>query len=157
MSKYRLLNDEELKHFEEELKQFLILNHVYAEEWKEINETNPEKALELVALFSDNVLQRVYENMHFLEKKTKDACFVFHFKQEVVDLKIIQSDRSENLDLSTAESLHHAMQNYLEDLSFYKSSKKYTETREQEIHQLIEQGAIPSSKMFWESLEEIIP
>lgn len=157
MPKYRLLSDKELQHFEEELKQFLILNHVYTEEWKQINQSNPEKALELVGLFSDQVLQRVYENMHFLEKKTKDACFVFHFKKEAIDLKIIQSDKNESLDLSTPESLHHAMQNYLDDLSFYKSSKKYTETREQEIHQLIEQGAIPSSKVFWESLEEIIP
>ena len=42
-------------------------------------------------------------------------------------------------------------------LSFFKSSKKYTKGRELEIHHLIEQGAIPSSKDFWEMLIKLIP
>ena len=44
--KYRNLTLEELKHLEEELKQFLILNHVYAEEWETLNKENPTKELQ---------------------------------------------------------------------------------------------------------------
>ena len=157
MPKFRYLSDEELIHFEEELKQFLILNHVYAEEWVKINQDNPEKALELVGVFSDQVLQRVYENMKYFEKRTKDACFVFHYDKEKIFLKVIQVESNENLDLSTVESLHEALKNNAKDLSFFKSSKEYTSNRELEIHQLIEQGAIPSSKEFWNTLEQIIP
>lgn len=82
MPKFRYLSDDELSFFEEELKQFLILNHVYSDEWLRINQNEPEKALELVGVFSDQVLQRVYENMKYFEKRTKDACFVFHYDKE---------------------------------------------------------------------------
>lgn len=156
MPKFRYLTDEELTHLEEELKQFLIVNEVYHEEWVKINQEKQGKALELVALFSDQVLQRVYEKMAFLEKRTKDACFVFHFESDKIHLKVIQSERNENLDLSTPESIHEAMTKNFSDLSFFKSTKNMTGNREQEIHRLIEQGAVPSNKEFWEQLEKII-
>ena len=65
--KYRMLTSEELTHLEEELKQFLIINHVYKEEWERMNLDTPETAQDLVGLFSDQVLQRVYENISYLE------------------------------------------------------------------------------------------
>lgn len=157
MPKYRFLSDEELKHLEEELKQFLIINHVYGEEWEKMNREEPQKALELVGLFSDQVLQRVYENIRFVEKRIKDACFVFYFQTEEVHLKVIQVEKNkEKLDLSSAESIHDALLHHFSDLSFFKSSKRYTESREKEIHQLIEDGALVSSQEFWETLEKII-
>jgi len=35
--KYRCLTSEELKELEQELKHFLIANHVYTEEWAALN------------------------------------------------------------------------------------------------------------------------
>ena len=40
--KYRCLTDEELKELEPEFKQFLIVNHVHAEEWEELNKKGDE-------------------------------------------------------------------------------------------------------------------
>lgn len=51
-----MLTEEELSHFSEELKHFLIVNGIHAEEWEMMNRQNPEKACELVGVFSDTVL-----------------------------------------------------------------------------------------------------
>lgn len=154
MPKYRYLTDEELNHLEKELKQFLIVNYVYDAEWKELNQSAPDKALELIALFSDQVLHRVYEKITYLEKRSREACFVFKFDQEQVQALIMQSS-AEQLDLSTPENIHKALTTQLSALKFYKSSKAVKQTKEQEIHQLIEQGAVLSSADFWNELEKL--
>ena len=53
--KFRILRDEELKVLEEDLKHFLIANGIDGDLWKEINENDPDKAIDLVAVFSDIV------------------------------------------------------------------------------------------------------
>jgi hypothetical protein len=152
--KYRLLTDEELKHLEEELKHFLIVNHVHKEEWERINIEQPELAIELVGLFSDQVLQRVYENISFLEIRTKDSCFVFHCEKKQINLIAIQAKKeNEKLDFSTPESIHEALTRHSKDVGFFRHSKKYSKSREEEIHQLIEQGGVKSTESFWNSLE----
>ena len=152
--KYRLLTDEELKHLEEELKHFLIVNHVHKEEWERINKEQPELALELVGLFSDQVLQRVYENISFLENRTKDSCFVFHCYKEKIDLIAIQAkNENKSIDFSTPESIHEALTKHSKDVGFFRHSKPYTKSREEEIHQLIEQGCVKSTESFWNSLQ----
>lgn len=152
--KYRLLTDEELKHLEEELKHFLIVNHVHKEEWERMNKEQPALAIELVGLFSDQVLQRVYENISYLENRSKASCFVFHCDQEKINLIAIQAkNENENLDFSTPESIHEALTKHTKDVGFLRHSKPYSKTREEEIHQLIEQGCVKSTESFWKSLE----
>ena len=65
--RFRLLSNEELQHLESEFKQFLIINHIHSDEWTQINANEPEKSLALVEFFSDTVLLKVYEKIHFLE------------------------------------------------------------------------------------------
>lgn len=157
MPKYRFLNDEELRHLEVEFKQFLIVNQVYAGEWEDLNRDTPDKALELAGLFSDQVLQRVYEKIRFLERRSTDSCFVFRFDDEQAHLKVMQAKEGSPADLSTPESIHEALQRHFDKLSFYKSSKKYSLKREEEIHRTLSQGASVSTSGFWEMLEKIIP
>ena len=85
-----MLTSEELSLLEEDLKQFLVVNHVYKEEWEEINATNPELAAKLVELFSDSVLQTVYEKIEFLEHRSADSCFVFHCLPDKLELTAIR-------------------------------------------------------------------
>ena len=60
------------------------------------------------------------------------------------------------LDLSSVESIHHALTNHINELDFFQSKKAYTQDREQEIHTLIEQGCVLSVQEFWDSLNELI-
>ena len=60
MVKYRYLTDQELQEFEEEFKHFLIANGLHAEEWEKLNNEDPDKAIEVVGLFSNLILDKVY-------------------------------------------------------------------------------------------------
>ena len=153
--KFRMLTHEELTHLEEELKHFLIVNHVHKEEWEKMNKEQPELARELVGLFSDQVLQRVYENIHFLEHRSTDACFVFHLKTEEIEMIALQKKNNSDttLDFSTPESIHEALTKEPSKVGFFKHTKAYSKNREEEIHQMVEQGCVKSVESFWESLQ----
>lgn len=154
--KYRILTDEELQHLEGDLKAFLIINGVEGEAWKQLNETQPEKALKLVELFSDTVLQTVYEKIHYLEVRSADSCMVFHFEKDQIALISITRKPGTACDLSTPESIHEALINHPGGLNWFRTSKSYSKVREEEIHQLLEQGAVLSTVEFWEVLNEAL-
>jgi Family of unknown function (DUF6495) len=154
--KYRILNVLERKIFDEDFKGFLIVNGVSAEEWQEMNDKEVDKATELVELFSDIVLEKVYQKLKFIEFRSKDSCLVFECAPDQMNLISIVSKDKSNIDLSTPESIHEALVKNANGLSIFKTSKSYSITRELEIHQMIEQGCVASSKDFWMALEQII-
>lgn len=154
--KYRILTDEELSHLAEDFKQFLIVTGVHAEEWEEMNKTDVSKAIQLVEVFSDTVLQKVYEKITYLEFRSEDSCVVFNFGSTSVKLISMQRKTNSILDLSTPESIHEALKNSFQDLTFFRSEKQYSMSREEEIHKMIEQGCYISSAEFWNLLCEVL-
>jgi glutaredoxin 2 len=154
--KYRMLTDEELRHLEEDLKHFLIVHGVHDTQWEAMNRDEPEHAIELVGVFSDTVLQKVYEKLEFLEFRSEDACLVFQCKKESQDVIAINRKSGAAVDLSTIEGIHAALTHSAADLTFFRSTKEYTQTREEEIHQLVENGCMVSSREFWEALEKVL-
>ena len=82
--KYRILSQEELELLEDDLKAFLIVNGIHGDEWREMNKSNPVKAVELVELFSDTVLQKVYDKIRFIEHRSPKSCMVFHLKEDKI-------------------------------------------------------------------------
>jgi len=153
-----MLTTEELTHLEEELKQFLIINHVYTEEWARMNRETPELAKDLVGLFSDQVLQRVYENIAYLEHRSKDACLVFQLGKESIEMIGLQKKDNETdvLTFETPESIHEALTIHSNQVGFFKHTKAYSKNREEEIHQMIEQGCVKSTEEFWKLLLDVI-
>jgi hypothetical protein len=153
--KYRILTDDELEVFAEDLKHFLIVNGVHSEEWEEINKNDKEKAIQLVELFSDNVLQIVYEKMKFIEHRSPKSCMVFQFKEDEIEL-ISLNVKNGMSDLSTPESIHDALVNRPNEIALFKTTKKYNKKREIEIHEILTQGCVNSSEEFWVSLNKLI-
>lgn len=153
--KYRMLTVEEMDIFDEDFKHFAVANGVSKEEWVKMNESNKEIAAELVGVFSDTVLQKVYENLKFIEHRSPSSCLVFKLNKTDIDLISLNAN-SEKIDLSTAESIHEALVNQSEELSIFKSKKTYSKTREEEIHEMLSQGCVNSSEAFWVLLEKVI-
>lgn len=154
--KYRVLTGEELSLLENDLKQFLIVNHVYKEEWAKMNAENPELAAEMIELFSDSVLQIVYEKVRFLEHRAADSCFVFQCHADKLELIAIQKkEQAVGVDLSTPESIHEALTQKADQLTFFRHTKPYSQEREMEIHQMLDQGCVNSTESFWNALEEV--
>lgn len=150
--KYRCLTDDELELLADDLKRFLIVNGVHAEEWEHMNKVNPRKAVQLVELFSDTVLDKVYSKIEYLEHRSPEACLVFHFDDAKVELISIQRNQDAKLDLSTPENIHEALSKQADQLTFFKTEKPYTKERNSEIHQMIVQGCFVSTKDFWDAL-----
>lgn len=154
--KYRMLTHEELSELSEEFKQFLIVNGVHSDEWGKMNETNQEQAIALVELFSDTVLQKVYEKIKYLEFRMPESCLVFRLGKESIDLISLNRKQESEVDLSTPESIHVALSNHADQLTMFRSSKTYKKNREDEIHQMLEQGCLQSSEEFWTALNKVL-
>ncbi len=154
--KYRNLTLEELEVFAEDFKQFLIVNGVHAEEWEEMNKNDKAKAVKFVELFSDTVLQKVYEKIQFLEFRAEDSCMVFKFNKENIELISISRKEGSNVSLETPESIHEALKNSPEQLTIFKTQTNYSKEREMEVHDMIQQGCVHSDQTFWDSLEKVL-
>ena len=152
--KYRLLNKEEMEIFDQDFKHFLIANGVSNEEWVELNQNNIEKATQLVELFSDTIFQKVYEKIQFIEFRSPESCIVFNCLPDSIELISINR-KSNQVDLSTPESIHEALTKNASEINYFKSSKKYNTLRELEVHQMIENGCFNSSEDFWNSLSQL--
>lgn len=156
MMKYRMLTDDELTHLESDLIAFLIVNGVHAEEWKKINEEEPQKARDLVALFSDQVFDVIYEKIQFVEHRSSESCLVFAFHTNEQELIAIQRKKDSNIDLSTPESIHDALNNHIGSLDIFTSKKHYSSERNIEMHQILENGGVISDVQFWNALKQLI-
>ncbi|HRO74935.1 MAG TPA: DUF6495 family protein [Crocinitomicaceae bacterium] len=156
--KYRILKDEELASLEEQLKQFLIVNGIYDDEWKRINKEEPDKALDIIEIFSDYVLQIVYENTIYLEKRTPDTVFFFEYGETKANLIAFQKHDKTNaaFDLSEASGVVDALKNHASELHFFQQEKPYTKTRELEIHDMFMNGCSKGTKEFWDLLKKVV-
>lgn len=156
--KYRSLSIDELQHLAEDFKQFLIVNEIYHENWVEMNESNPTKAQEVVNIFSDQVLQKVYEKIQYLEFHSTDSFLVFNVQGDQILLVSIQvkDEFKAQITLDTTENIHYALVQHLDKLHYFRTSKKLTRSREEEIHSMIESGCILSTEEFWNSLLQSI-
>ena len=79
-----MLTGEELEVLAEDLKHFLIVNGVHDDEWREMNVSDIAKATSLVQLFSDTVLQKVYEKIQFIEHRSETSCLVFKLEKDKI-------------------------------------------------------------------------
>ena len=104
--KYRILTNEELSHLAEDFKQFLIVSGVHAEEWEEMNKTDILKAVQIVEIFSDTVLQKVYEKIKFVEFRSENSCIVFDCQED--KLELISIDRLSKLILLFTSTISYS-------------------------------------------------
>jgi hypothetical protein len=154
--KFRLLTNEELTVLEDDLKAFLIVNGIDGAEWERVNKSAPENAVKLVELFSDVVLEKAYRKIHFLEFRSQKTCIVFHLKASETDFITLQLSEKSGADLSTPESIHEALIHHANDIQYSHNTRPHVKTHEEEVHQLLEQGCVPSIEDFWVSLEKVI-
>ncbi|MEM6347296.1 MAG: DUF6495 family protein [Bacteroidota bacterium] len=149
---YRCLTDQELKSLEKEFKQFLVSHGVMNEEWRQINAETPEKAQELVELFSDVVFGKVVEKVAYMIHRAPQDLKVFHFGADqmmMLGLKLLNP------------AVNLLVEPYLEDLGLaihdagpdmvklMRGRKGYQKSREEEAFMLLEQGCeITTAELF---------
>lgn len=153
MPKYRFLDDIELKELEEEFKQFLISNGLHNEEWEALNKKNPDKAIDIVGLFSDLILDKVYDKTDYLLHLTPKSVKTFQFFQEKAVLLGVDYEGQGNIPGkdTLAFITEHASQ-----MKIYGTSKSFKqEDRNKEIHFLVTKGVLASDGKIFEFLKEV--
>ena len=153
--RFRSLTIDELKELETEFKQFLIINQVYNEEWIEMNQKDLEKANALVDLFSDQVLEKVYSKIDFLEKRDKYAFSVFAVTKTDIETITIQS-KNQTIELLTNAQIETALNQHLNELEIFYGTKKLTKEKCDEVFDLIKEGCEISSLDVWHSFSSFL-
>lgn len=151
--RFRRLTIEELKALEPELKQFLIVNEMYGDDWEKLNQENPGKAQALVDVFSDNVLDKVYSKIDFLEKRASNAFSVFSVTNTDIETITIQSN---TIELFTNEQIEVALNQYLAALEIFCGTKKIETTKSDEVFKLIQSGCDLSTYDVWHSFSSFL-
>jgi len=153
--RFRSLSIDELKELETEFKQFLIINQVYNEEWIEMNQNDLVKANALVDLFSDQVLEKVYSKIDFLEKRDKYAFSVFAVTKTDIETITIQS-KNQNIELLTNAQIETALNQHLNELEIYCGTKKLAKNKCDEVFDLIKEGCSTSTFDVWHSFSSFL-
>ncbi|CAA6824619.1 MAG: Unknown protein [uncultured Aureispira sp.] len=155
--RFRRLTNEELETLEEDFVQFLAASHITAKEWVALKENNQDKVEELIGLFSDIVLEKVFSKMDCLQHRTKDTIRVFYCQEEKISMTGLQiSDPSK--DLTNPEDLA-----VLADPSSLKGSvkvfqieKAYVQERADEVFSMLyKDGCQPASKSMFDALAKM--
>jgi hypothetical protein len=149
--RFRKLNFEELTSLEKEFKEFLIINHIHDEEWRNLNKEAPEKVSALVEVFSDTVFLKVYGKISYLEFYGEDIWSFFKIDNEWINSIHIQvSDHKYKLPLQTGEIL-----SYPERYTIHKGKKKIVNSKEDEVHQLVLKGCLVGTEDSWHAIENL--
>ena len=152
--RFRTLTNEELKPLEEDFVKFLASNQITAKEWQALKEENSNKVHELIDLFSDIVLEKVFSTIEYLQHRTKDTIRVFYCQENKITMTGLQiTDPSK--DLTNAEDLI-----VLTDPSAIKGQvkvfqidKKYAKQRPDEVYKMMySDGCQPASKGMYDVL-----
>lgn len=145
--KYRRLDADELAELEQEFIQFLAANTITGSEWEKIKQETPAKAEQLIELFSDLVFDKTLSNIRYLEFKTSRDIKTFHCLPDKMILNGLRILGDTSLDF-TQESDPQQMLQLLQlsgaRLQLYTAEKTYTASREQELFELMEKGALIS-------------
>lgn len=151
--KYRLLTTEELRALEGDLKAFLIINGIEGDTWKSLNENEPQKAQALVELFSDQVLQTVYEKVQYLELRTPETWMIIRMDKENQQLRALRRRNESEIDLSNETIVSQLGEKLLGEVDAFTGTKAYGKERELEIHSLVQQGFVAVDETVWNFLD----
>jgi hypothetical protein len=152
--KYRYLSHDELKNLETELLQFLIVNGVDGKLWKEMNDNEPEKAVHLVGLFSDAILQRTLEKVNYGEKIHENHYFVFEFREKDIEMFGLRCHKSPK-KLEVFEDFISILQTKPDSVELFHQTKAYYVNREIEIFGMMNNGLLLSDKSNFDFLQNL--
>lgn len=149
--RFRRLEKKELEALQEDFVQFLASNHITASEWTSLKEAKSDKVHELIDIFSDIVLEKVYSKVEYLQHRSKDTVRVFHCQEDKIvmtGLKISDPTR----DLTQPEDIV-VLSNASElqgPVKIFQMEKAYNHDRAEEIFIMMHKDGCQqaSSSMF---------
>lgn len=138
MAKYRNLTTQEYAYFEKEFVDFLVVNGIVAEDWQKMKVNDPPKAMKIMDLFSDVIMESVLRKIQFLELRTATYLQVVHCLSDKMVMAAVHS-KDKNFDMTNFQSINGSA-GLLENIELFTGEKKYEKSREMELFDLTEKG-----------------
>ena len=153
MVRYRFLTDEELIELEVEFKQFLITNGLHDDQWRALNINHPTKAKEVVGMFSDVILDKVFSQTKYLLHHSNDKIKIFNF---TASKAIMIGLDFEGKKFIPEKGLMDFIRNNISKFKIYKASKDYDKVlRNKEIYALVRNGAEKVDEKWFDFFSEL--
>ncbi|MCB0580114.1 MAG: hypothetical protein KDD10_12500 [Phaeodactylibacter sp.] len=145
--KYRRLRQDEMESLEKEFVRFLASNQVTADEWEKLKAEEPEKTEKLIGIFSDIVFEKVIGDVQYLEFKTPKDVKTFHLQEDRIVMNGLLVEGNTSFDFTQQQSPQQMLQQIQlagARLKLYTAEKAYSRSRDMEIFEMMENGALIS-------------
>ncbi len=157
--KFRRLKAEELDSLEEDFIQFLASNTVTADDWKSMQNNAPEKAEEMIDVFSDVVWDKILGNIKYMQHRFPQELRVYKFDENEASAIVLRF-KSNGIDLTNNDDVQGIATGKIDLTKFspevLHGTRAYRSNRKQEIFVLMEQGAKPCKEAFWLSIAKML-
>ncbi|TYB77230.1 DUF6495 family protein [Bizionia myxarmorum] len=146
--KYARLTKEQFEELHQEFINFLATQTISADEWTEIKTNKPEVAEQELDVFSDLVWEGVLSNIEFIEHISPQQIHLFKLKEDHMQLIAIKLKNP--IDLTTKDGFNWLRENLMdEDVEFLQAKKDYSDDKNKDKFQLIQQGgSITKGELF---------
>lgn len=156
--KFRRLTITELKELEGDFVQFLAANTVTGPDWERLKEDKPDKAEELLNMFSDIVFDKIIKGVVYMEYKIKEDIKTFHCLPDKIVMNGLRIEGETSVDLRDdlpPQELMKQVHDAGAKMQVYSAEKEYRPNREQEVFRMLEGGALISRNgMLFKAIEE---
>lgn len=158
--KYRRLSKSELEELEAEFIQFLVANTVTGEDWIKIKAEHPERAENLIELFSDIVFDKTLDKIEYLEHKTDKELRCFHCQAEKIIMLGLVAQETKDFDFRENLPANQMISRIKADggtIQFFSAEKKYKGDRKMELYRMMENGCLISKGNLFQILHSVQP
>jgi len=149
--KYIRLTKEQLEELHQEFINFLATQSITGKEWQQIKQTQPKVAEQELDVFSDLIWEGALDRAKYLLNSSPQQLFMFKMEQDQIKLILVKTTAP--MDLTTADGLTWLQTNILSNhVELFTAAKEYSEDRNKDIFELIQQGAEISEGTLFETI-----
>lgn len=149
--KYTRLTKEQFEELHLEFARFLASQSIDKAEWEKLKAEKPEVAEQELDVFSDLIWEGALNKTEYLEHFSKNHIFLFRFFEKEAE-SIVISALDQSIDFLSKDGLMWLSENLQSDQIEIRKGKKVLQDRNEEIFNLIKQGASISKGELYETL-----
>lgn len=154
--KYRRLTKEQLVELKQEFINFLATQSITAEEWESIKTNQPKVAEQELDVFSDLIWEGVLNKVGYLENIAPHHMHLFETGEKEMRLISVKV-RNPEVELTTTEGFNWFKKNWQSDyVDYLTASKAYSDDRNKDKFDLINQGAVITKGELFRWFDEVI-
>ena len=154
--KYTRLTKEQLEELHQEFINFLATQSITGEEWAKIKANQPEVAEQELDIFSDLIWVGVLEKAQYLQNTSPQQLFLFKLAESEMHLIVVKATDTA-IDITTPSGLEWLQEHLSSDkVELFTASKAYSEDKNKDIFELIQQGAEITQGDWFETFQKLV-